>query len=96
MYLRDEDGTMGPAVIRPDAVYARDIAIGSAQPHENQALAQWCDEAKPGGNAGCGQLWALHVKGHSTSSWNHTKSHCGHYVFRVDNSDTVDTAVSRA
>ena len=47
------------------------IATGLSRPHENRELAHrvrslWqAEEARRGG-----QLWALHVKGHSSSKWN--------------------------
>jgi len=71
MYLRDVDGSTGPAVLRPDSEYAMNIATGLSRPHENRELAcrvrsLWqAEEARRGG-----QLWALHVKGHLSSKWN--------------------------
>ena len=82
-YLRDVDATTGPALLRPDSEYAMGIATGLSQPGTNVALARrvrdlWrAEEARRGG-----QLWALHVKGHSSNQWNHQADHAaarGHH-----------------
>ena len=70
-YLRVEDGTTAPAVVRPDSTYARDIALGLSRPTANAALAQrvralWMAEHERRG----GQLWAVHVRGHTGHKWN--------------------------
>ena len=70
-YLAEVDGTTTPAIVRPDSEYARDLALGLSKPRTNVALARrvrnlWqAEEARRGG-----QLWALHVKGHSGHVWN--------------------------
>ena len=38
-YLREEEGTTGPAIVRPDSEYAMDIALGLSKPKKNASLA---------------------------------------------------------
>ena len=69
-YLREE-GTTGPAVIRPDSEYAAHVALGLTRCKANVALAAavralWQSEYARRG----GQLWILKVKGHSGHVWN--------------------------
>ena len=71
-YLREVDASTGPALLRPDSEYAIGIATGLSLPTTNRVLAQrvrrmWQDEEERRG----GQLWALHVRGHSSNTWNH-------------------------
>ena len=70
-YLKEVDQTTEPAIVRPDSEYAMHLALGYSRPRENVALARrvrelWtAEEARRGG-----QLWAIHVKGHSGHKWN--------------------------
>ena len=69
-YLREVDGSTGPALLRPDSLYAADIARGLARGRVNRALAShvrslWTEEAA----RRSGQLWAVHVRGHSGHRW---------------------------
>jgi ribonuclease HI len=71
IYLRDVEGGTGPAIIRPDSLYASDLALGLSVPHSNVALARrvrelWRSEYERRG----GQLWSVWVKGHSRYKWN--------------------------
>ena len=71
IYLRDVEGSTGPAIIRPDSCYASDLAQGLSVPHTNVALARrvrelWLAESARRG----GQLWSVWVKGHSCHRWN--------------------------
>jgi ribonuclease HI len=70
-YLREEEGTTGPAIVRPDSEYAMDIALGLSKPKKNASLAAqvrrlWKEEEERRG----GQLWAVHVKAHQGHEWN--------------------------
>ena len=71
VYLRDIEGSTAPAIIRPDSTYARDVALGTVTVSANCTLARqvrqlWIhEEARRSG-----QLWALHVKAHSSNKWN--------------------------
>lgn len=71
VYLRDVEGSTAPAIIRPDSTYARDVTLGAVTVSANCSLARrvrqlWLHEVARRG----GQLWALHVKAHSSNKWN--------------------------